>query len=92
MLTIWKFSIDTADTQVINVPRDGKILCIQVQQAIGPCLWILVDSEAKLEPRTIEVFGTGHPISRETGVRRVYIGTYQLANEQLVFHVFERLV
>lgn len=35
----------------------------------------------------IEIFGTGHPFDAAT--QRKYIGTYQLFEGDLVFHVFE---
>ena len=77
MKTIWKLRIPATDKQVISVPGGAQ------------CLWALVDPEAKREPRTIEIFGTGDPMP--DFYERKYIGTYQLAGGSLVFHVFERI-
>lgn len=49
-------------------------------------LWALVDPQADTTVRRFAVHGTGHPGVDATGT---YVGTYQLAGGQLVFHVFE---
>ncbi|MEE9451060.1 MAG: hypothetical protein V3V72_13505 [Ignavibacteriaceae bacterium] len=86
--TIWKFELETTEDQKIEMPVNAKILTVQSQDEI-PCLWALVDPSAKKEIRLFEVFGTGHPVGYDMGVNRNYIGTYQLQNGALVFHVFE---
>lgn len=85
MQTIYKYPIEVTDNQHINIPRDGKILTVQVQGG-QPCLWVLVDPDNDPEDRHIEVFGTGHPISDD---ERDYIGTFQMHGGALIFHVFE---
>lgn len=70
------------------MPVGAQILCVQVQDET-PCLWALVDTEAKKSERYIETFGTGHPVNEGTGVSRFYVGSYQLEGGKLVFHVFE---
>lgn len=47
--------------------------------------------EAEKEKRYFEIFETGHPINYK-GTNKKYIGTYQLQDGALVFHVFEYLV
>ena len=86
--SIWKFPLETEDTTTIIMPENAEILTVQVQRDIV-CLWALVDPNASREPRTIQIIGTGHPIDGK--VNRKYIGTYQLMEGALVFHVFERL-
>lgn len=86
--TIWKFQIETTDTQFVQMPKDATILCVQVQNGLGVCLWAQVDPSQPKENRCIEIFGTGHAII--TANRR-YVGTYQLSGGMLVFHAFERL-
>lgn len=86
MKTIWKLPLETTDTQDVSMPAEAEILCVQVQRDI-PCIWILCDPELPTELRTIEIFGTGHPV--QEGVRD-YIGTYQLHGGGLIFHTFER--
>ena len=86
--TIWKFELEIADKQTIEMPVNAEILTVQTQNEI-PCLWALVDPDDPKEDRVIKIFGTGHPIVYDAGVDRKYIGTYQLRGGSLVFHVFE---
>lgn len=88
MKTIWKFNIVTTDRQTVSMPKGAEILCAQVQNGTV-CLWAKVDTDAPSQLRGIETFGTGHPMVEDVGATRRYIGTYQLRNGALVFHVFE---
>lgn len=58
--TIWKFPLKTIDQQFIEMPVGAEILSIQSQNNY-PCLWALVDRNAKRENISIEIYGTGHP-------------------------------
>ncbi len=87
-MKIFKYPLAHTTTQQVEVPLDSVILTVQVQYGT-PCLWAQVnDKNTNTEKRTIEIFGTGYPMSDDA---RQYIGTFQLADGQLVFHVFERL-
>ena len=88
MKIIYKYPLKTIDLQSIILPIGAEILKIQVQHG-EPQLWALVDSENLSETRFFETFGTGHPI--DDSVERKYVGTYQISNGNLVFHVFERI-
>lgn len=90
MKTIYKFNLETTDTQTLLIPKGGEILSVQVQYGY-PKLWVLVDPNEPLEERTIQIFETGHPVSCDTGIERKFISTYQLMNGNLVFHVFEQI-
>lgn len=82
--TIWKFELETKDTQFISMPKGAEILCVQIQ--IGnPCVWALVDPEAEKKDVEFSTIGTGHPVD---GRPKIYIGTYQIIHRMLVFHVF----
>lgn len=83
MKTIWKYPLEVTDEQTIMVPKGGRLLTVQVQNGV-PCLWALVDPVALKEPRTLYTYGTGHPV----GVATAHLGSYQLDNGLLVFHVF----
>ena len=85
---IWKYELKIKDTQSIEMPKGSEILTVQTQQGI-PCLWALVDPESESEIRTIELFGTGHPIYYDMGISRNYIGTFQMEEGRIVFHAFE---
>lgn len=85
MRTIYKYPLQVTDCQVIEMPIGSRILAIQMQRGV-PCLWATVDpEEEKKEKRFIRVVGTGHELSEYIA----YIGTYQMADGALVWHVFE---
>ena len=87
MKSIYKFPLRVEDIQMIDMPVGIKILTVQTQNEI-PCIWGMIDKD---QPRAtghwFRTFGTGHPIDKD--FKGNYIGTYQLNNESLVFHVFE---
>lgn len=86
--TIWKYELPTTDQCRIELPIGANILCVQSQNN-KPCLWAEVSSlEKEHAVHIIETFGTGHNLDSNP---RKYIGTYQLHNGSLVFHVYEYL-
>lgn len=87
---IWKFPIEQKDRIRVTMPIGAEILTVQ-EQRDHPCIWALVDPNAQREERIFEVFGTGHEINYDMGVERKYINTFQLAEGDLVFHLFERI-
>lgn len=87
MKTIHKYVI-TPKKLLLEMPKGAEILTVQSQHE-SACIWALVDSEAPLEDRHFDVVGTGQPIE-ETGIKRKYIGTFQLGGGALVYHLFEK--
>jgi hypothetical protein len=87
---IFKYTLKTADSQVVILPKGSEILTIQTQFN-EPQLWALVNPKEVKEERYIEIFGTGHEINFDMGTERKYISTYQLDGGNYVFHVFERI-
>lgn len=85
MLTIYKYQIDIHDIIEIAMPQHARILAIQMQHNV-PCLWAVVDTEYAMVSRRFRVFGTGRPMDKDY---TRFIGTFQMDNESLVFHVFE---
>jgi len=89
--TIYKYDIPPVDSCKVSMPVGAEILTIQAQKD-RPCIWALVDpKEEKRDVRVFEVYGTGHSMRCDMGIDRNYIGTYQLREGDLVFHLFERL-
>ena len=86
MTTIHKFPLETTDYQNIYLTHGAKVLCVQVQNGI-PCVWVLLDTEEHPVVATVRTYGTGHTIDENTP-EESYVGTYQLENGALVFHVF----
>lgn len=86
-MQIWKFPINIIDEQEVEMPHGAEILSAQMQGE-ELCLWALVSPACNKTSRTIEIFGTGNPITPAT---RKFIGTAQMFGGRLVWHVFERL-
>jgi len=89
--SIWKFPLEVVDGMLINVikmPLDAEILCVQVQNEI-PCMWAIVNIGNDLENRFFRVVATGEILQKEYLDVREYIGTFQLNEGALVFHLFE---
>lgn len=85
MKTIYKYQLEVTDEQVIKMPAYAEILTVQIQDGI-PCIWVAVNTVFADRDYKIRTIGTGNPIEKEFKGR--YIGTYQLQNGSLVFHVF----
>lgn len=85
-MTIWKYPL-RSDTCGMRLPIDAEILCVQTQNE-EPFLWVMLDKDKPLIYRKVMVYETGHNIP---DTPQQYIGTFQLHNGSLVFHVFEEL-
>jgi hypothetical protein len=87
MKTIWKYPLRLTDYQMVEMPEGACVLAVQVQKDV-PCLWALVEDSARKVQRSFRIVGTGHDAM---GVRGdSYIGSFQMSDGVLVFHVFER--
>lgn len=95
-MRILKYKIDVTGKQVIKLPADSEVLTVQVQNGV-PHIWAKVydeesilkaHGEYKEEEHHISSYGTGNEIKNSCGR---YIGTYQLDEGSLVFHVFEQV-
>lgn len=86
MRTVWKYTLENVNIQKIKMPRTADILHVAVQAGV-PCLWAEVTPDTPEEERTILILGTGHVIPPWT--TRRYIGTFQLQDGVLIFHVYE---
>lgn len=85
-MRIYKYPVEMKDEISISIPVGAEILCVQTQYET-PCIWALVDPEAREEVRTFYLRGTGHQIDRKPGDR--YIGTFQLGGGGFIGHLFE---
>ncbi len=84
MQAIWKFPVDVADRFVSDMPDGATILSVQYQHG-SIQMWALVDPSKPVVQRKFSVYGTGHPI--EPG--GTFIGTFQIHEGALVFHLFD---
>jgi len=85
---IWKFQMPNMDDNIIEMPIGAEILTNQMQGYV-PCIWALVDVNAKKVFRHFKIFGTGNPIPEIENAELKHIGTFQMAGGVLVFHTFE---
>ena len=86
-MRIYKYTLAVTDLQTLALPERAKVLTVQTQAGL-PQLWALVNEKASVaEHRRFATYGTGNPMP--DGNLGQYIGTYQLADGALVFHVFE---
>ena len=87
MKRVYKYPIEIQDVVKIMMPKDAKVLTVQVQNGT-PCIWAAVDPcQMYLECRFFRIAGTGHAI--EDDVIDNYVGTIQMYDGRLVFHIFE---
>jgi hypothetical protein len=94
---VYRYPIDITDEQVLSMPEGAKILKVARREGGSVVLgvgahepvdmWALVDPAAPLQDRRLRIAGTGHSLSDVNSLS--YLDTFQLANGQLVFHVFE---
>jgi hypothetical protein len=87
MRVVWKHPLVVTDDQIIYLPDGAEILTVQMQGET-PTIWFLCDPDAPTVPREILIFGTAHAIRDDITTDR-YIGTFQMYDGGLVFHVFE---
>lgn len=88
MNTVWKYELMLADTFVLTMPQGAIPLAVQTQDGI-PTLWALVDPNQPMASVRFRLAGTGHMIATGPGIHQRYIGTFQLHDGKLVFHLFE---
>ena len=88
-MQVWKFELQLNDEVALKMPACAVLLHVGTQ-GTQLCLWALVDPEAPTAERRIRVAGTGHPIDYAP-VELRHVGTVLLADDRLVFHVFEIL-
>lgn len=88
-MIIFKYEIPLETSFTLNLPVDCKILSFQVQRNV-PCLWALVDPEKEPTTRHFKIIGTGHDFDYDR-YKMTYIGTIQMADGDLVWHLFEDL-
>jgi hypothetical protein len=89
-MIIWKYQLPIEDEFELNMPEGATPLAIQTQLHTDcPCLWALVDPNLPKVKREFRTFGTGYPLPDSVYIKK-YIGTYQVNNGHLVFHVFEK--
>ena len=90
MKTIYKYPIKEIKSQFrIDISKGAKILTVQIQRGM-PMIWAIIDTDqGETEDRIFRIIGTGHDIDLEDKEFLDYIGTFQMAEGNLVWHLFE---
>ena len=89
MKIVYKYSLGGKPHDFeIEMQEGAEILTVQVQKGTA-CIWALVDSDAPLITRRLFIIGTGRDASILESVNAKYIGTFQLLNGDLIWHLFE---
>jgi hypothetical protein len=86
---IFKYPLTIDDEIEISMPEGSQILAVHTQVNYLmqiPCIWAIVDTDAPLITRRLCIRGTGHTFKGNEGK---YIGTFQIDNGALIFHLFE---
>jgi len=84
--TIWKYNVKIDDVQKVQMPMASKLLSVQVRHGMV-AIWAMVNPEQQMVLRTIQMAGTGHDMSDR--IMGDFLGTFQIENGALVFHVFD---
>lgn len=92
MRTIWKYQLEFAQEQFVEMPGGAVIQSVGLQDGVI-CLWAEVQSDRPNKKRSIWVFGTGHEMPADTkgpaswSLR--FIGSVQQG--VFVWHIYERV-
>ena len=84
--TIWKYNIRIDDVQIIEMPKTARLLSVQIQHKMV-AIWVMVNPKLPMVNRIIKMAGTGHDMSSR--IMGDFLGTIQIENGALVFHVFD---
>lgn len=87
MKTIWKNQLQFAPVQAVGLPVGAEIINVADQHG-QLCIWSIVNTDAPLKARTIEIIGTGDRINEGPLIQRRFLGT--VLTGQYVWHIFER--
>jgi hypothetical protein len=83
-MRVYEYDLTVIGQQIIEMPVGANLLTVQLQHG-NLKLWAAVDSNI-MTKRSIIIIGTGYEISYTP---KKYIGTFQMMNGNLVFHVFD---
>ncbi len=85
-MKIYKYPVPLTPEFTIQMPESARLLDVQVQHD-GVQLWAMVDPRARMTIRKFAMRGTGH-VAFGLG-SAPHIGTFQINDGELVFHLFD---
>lgn len=83
-ITIWKYPVELMDRFSIEMPENSIVLSVGVKEN-QPYIWAIVNVHHKLCKTQFQLYITGESLSESRGL---FIGTFQLNDGALVFHLF----
>ena len=83
---IYKYEVKFREYFEIMLPQGAEVLTCQVQRGT-PVIWVASDPKAPLKRRAFKLGVTGGTIFKKDAWG--YIGTFQMAEGNLVYHLFE---
>lgn len=86
MRIIYKYALPVMGVQEIEMPKGAAVLTVQAQRN-DPFIWVDVAPNAPKVKRRFRTYGTGQPM-KDWHEFPHYVGTYQLNDGALVFHVY----
>lgn len=86
-MKVWKYPLIIQDKFMIRMPSCSYILRFDVQTGT-PVIWVAVDDMEPLVERNFILVGTGRNFDAH-GL--AYIGTIQMDEGTLIWHLFENL-
>lgn len=84
VITVHKFVLDIVDEATFSSHPITRWLDVQLQHGEA-VVWACVDTSRKARAHKVYIRGTGHPFTGDEGE---HIGTFQMNNGTLVFHLF----
>jgi len=86
MKRIYKYSLDTIDQQVLRLPSNSKVLSVAAQ-GDNIVLYVRIDDTiVRMTDCLVLIHGTGH--DADDTIDSTFVGTVNLYNGTLMFHVF----
>ena len=82
MLTVYKYLVPLTADFSLELPMGAQILTFQAQRET-PCIWALVDPDARDSKRRFLLVETAYPIEQNAGALR-YVGSAQFRGGSLV--------
>jgi hypothetical protein len=88
MRKVFKYTVPLNEEFSLDIPWGAKILTVQALDG-EPFVWALVDPDARARAVPFRLANTGEAINEAHELR--YVGTFQLRDGGLVYHLFEVL-
>lgn len=90
MEVIYRYPLTVTNYQTVTMPQGAKVLHVAPRDGTDDVeLWALVDPDTPVHDRPFWIVPTGQAVPNVDRMR--HVGTFQLHNGQLVFHVFEEV-